>query len=85
MAKKELTPDELVDTHKPKHVKYKYVFTDDALLNDLLAMHYDMTTLDTICNDDLVNAALEAESATCASESACSAIVASNRESATRT
>ena len=61
MAKKELTPDELVDTHKPKHVKYKYVFTDDALLNDLLVMHYDMTTLDTICNDDLVNAALEAE------------------------
>ena len=32
MAKKEVSPVELVETHKPKNVKFKYIFTDDSLL-----------------------------------------------------
>jgi hypothetical protein len=60
MAKKDVSPEELVETHKPKFVKYKYIFTDESLLTELLQLKYDMTTLDTIGNDALVNAALEA-------------------------
>lgn len=60
MAKKDVSPEELVETHKPKFVKYKYIFTDESLLTELLQLKYDMTTLDTIGNDELVNTALEA-------------------------
>lgn len=60
MAKQEVSPSKLVDDHKPKYVKYKYIFKDDTLLEELLKERFDMTTLDTIMNDDLVNAALEA-------------------------
>jgi hypothetical protein len=61
MAKETKPANELVDTHKPKNVKFKYIFTDDTLLDELLKMHYDVSTLDTIENDALVNAALEAQ------------------------
>lgn len=61
MATKELTPQELVDTHKPKNFKFKYIFNDESLLNDLMNSDYDITQLDTICDDELVNAALSAE------------------------
>lgn len=60
-AKKELTPEELVDTHKPKNFKYKYIFTDDELIADLMTGNYDMSTLDTINDDELVEKALGAE------------------------
>lgn len=60
-AKKELTPEELVDTHKPKNFKYKYIFTDDKLIADLMTGNYDMSTLDTINDDELVEKALGAE------------------------
>lgn len=59
--KKTLTSSELVETHKPKNFKYKYIFNDDQLISDLMNDGYDMSTLDTICNDDLVNKALGAE------------------------
>lgn len=58
MAKKEVSVDELVETHKPKNVKFKYIFTDDSLLDELVHMKYDISTLDTILNDNLVEAAL---------------------------
>jgi hypothetical protein len=61
MASKVLTPQELVDTHKPKHFKFKYIFTDESLLAELMNSDYDITTLDTICDDKLVEAALAAE------------------------
>jgi len=60
-AKKILTPQELVETHKPKNFKYKYIFTDESLLNELMDSDYDVTTLDTICDDKLVEAALAAD------------------------
>lgn len=61
MAKKEVTPGELVDSHKPKNFKFKYIFTDPSLLDELIEIGYDVSTLDTICDDELVNAALGAE------------------------
>ena len=61
MAKKEITSQELVESHKPKNFKYKYIFTDETLLEDLMNSGYDMSTLDTICDDKLVDAALSTE------------------------
>lgn len=61
MAKQEVSPTKLVEDHKPKYVKFKYIFKDDSLLEELLKERFDMTTLDTIMNDDLVNAALLAD------------------------
>lgn len=61
MATKTLTPQELVETHKPKNFKFKYIFTDESLLEELMNSDYDVTTLDTICDDKLVEAALGAE------------------------
>ena len=58
MAKKILSPEELVETHKPKNVKFKYIFTDDSLLNELLVAKYPMDTLDTIGDDKLTEAAM---------------------------
>ena len=61
MAKNTLTPEELVETHKPKNVKFKYIFIDDTLLDELLKNKYDVSTLDTINNDELVDAAMFAD------------------------
>lgn len=61
MAKKDVSPSELVETHKPKNFKFKYIFTDDTLLDELIAEGYDVSSLDTILDDDLVNAALSAD------------------------
>ena len=40
MAKKDVSPSELVETHKPKNFKFKYIFTDDTLLDELIAEFY---------------------------------------------
>ena len=61
MASKNLPANELVDTHKPKYVKFRYIFTDESLMKELLDMNYDMESLDTIKNDSLVHDALEAQ------------------------
>lgn len=60
-GKKQLTPQELVESHKPKNFKYKYIFNDDQLLSDLMNSGYDMSSLDTICDDKLVEKALQAD------------------------
>lgn len=57
-SKKTLTPEELVESHKPKNFKYKYIFNDEEFLNELSSSGYDMSSLDTIDNDHLVEAAL---------------------------
>ena len=57
-SKKTLTPEELVESHKPKNFKYKYIFNDEEFLNELLSSGYDMSSLDTIDDDHLVEAAL---------------------------
>ena len=58
MPKVELTNEQIVESHKPKNFKFKYLFKDDKMFDELMCSEYDITTLDTICNDDLVNAAL---------------------------
>jgi hypothetical protein len=61
MAKVELTSEQLVESHKPKNFKFKYLFKENELIDELMNSDYDITTLDTICNDDLVNAALSVD------------------------
>lgn len=61
MASKILSAEELVETHKPKKVKFKYIFTDETLLDELLKSKYDMMSLDTINDDKLVEAAMFAD------------------------
>lgn len=56
MAK--LTIAELVETHKPKNFKYKYLIDDDNIYDELIALDYDLSTLDTIDNNELVDVAL---------------------------
>lgn len=60
MAKKIITASELVESHKPKNFKFKYIFHDDAFLCTLEEEKYDLQTLDTIHNDMLVQTALRA-------------------------
>ena len=57
-SKKTLTPEELVESHKPKNFKYKYIFNDEEAQNELSSSGYDMSSLDTIDDDHLVEAAL---------------------------
>lgn len=59
--KNELSMSEIVETHKPKHFKFKYVIYDDEIYDELMDDDYDISTLDTINDDDLVNAALKAQ------------------------
>lgn len=58
--KPEKTMDEIVNDHKPKNFKFKYIFKDDEFFKELLKSDYDVTELDTICDDKLVDAALQA-------------------------
>ena len=60
-TKKDITSSMLVETHKPKNFTYKYIFTDESLLSELVEQHYDLATLDTINDDDLVREAENAE------------------------
>jgi hypothetical protein len=54
MAKK--TISEIVESHKPKNFKYKYIFTDPSALEELIDEGYDTLSLDTINNDELIEA-----------------------------
>ena len=59
MAEKKVkTIGEIVEDHKPKNFKFKYIFKDEEFFKELLKSDYDVTTLDTICDDKLVEAAL---------------------------
>ena len=58
MAVAKLTMCDLVETHKPKKVKYKYIITDDKVYDELIDANYDIDTLDTINNDALVREAM---------------------------
>ena len=59
VSKKNLTLSEIVESHKPKHFKYKYIFHDEQTLSDLENEGYDVFDLDKIQNDELVHAALQ--------------------------
>lgn len=60
MAKPEKRLDELINDHKPKNVKFKFIPKDETLLSELSALDYDIGTLDTINDDDMVNKAINA-------------------------
>lgn len=60
MAEK-LTSEQIVESHKPKNFKFKFIFKDDGLIQELENSHYDMSSLDTINNTDLTLAAMDAQ------------------------
>lgn len=57
MAKQQLSASEIVEKHKPKNFKFAYVFSDKTMLEELYDEGYDMSSLDTINDEDLLNAA----------------------------
>lgn len=59
--KKEKSIVELVESHKPKNFKYKYIISDDKVYDELIDNNYDIDSLDTIQNDILVQEALKTE------------------------
>ena len=50
------TISEIVESHKPKNFKFKYIFTDPTVLEELNDQGYDISSLDTINNDELIEA-----------------------------
>lgn len=60
MAKQTQSINEIVESHKPKNFKYYYRFHDDASLIELEKQGFDLSTLDTIENPDLINQAKQA-------------------------
>lgn len=58
MAKQQVTSSEIVEKHKPKNFKFAYVFSDKTMLEELYNEGYDISSLDTINDDELLNAAL---------------------------
>lgn len=59
IKKNKLSMSEIVESHKPKHFKYKYIINDDTVYDELLEQKYDLASLDTINDDMLVKAALD--------------------------
>ena len=60
MAKEKDPVTKVVEDHKPKNYKFKYIITDESLTEELMALNYDMSTLDTIKDNNLVDSALAA-------------------------
>lgn len=52
---------ELVESHKPKNFKYKYIMKDDTIYDQLIDASYDIDSLDTINDDMLIQEALKAD------------------------
>jgi hypothetical protein len=61
MAKEKDPVTKVVDDHKPKNYKFKFIIKDDSLLTELEDLNYDISSLDTINNTDLTIAAMNAE------------------------
>lgn len=60
MAKKELSMSEIIESHKPKNFKYCYIITDNTVFDKLHEEAYELSNLDTIQNDELVQEAVNA-------------------------
>lgn len=62
MAKKpEPTLEELVISHKPKNFKYYYHFHEDADYIQLAQNGFDMSSLDTLMNPELIKFAMQSD------------------------
>lgn len=57
---KTISMSELVESHKPKNFKFKYIMKDNEL-RMLENENYDISSLDTIHNDELVRCAVYAQ------------------------
>lgn len=60
MAKKQESLSQMIESHRPKNFKHKYLMTDD-ILRKLEEENYDLSLLDTIHNDELTQLASEAK------------------------
>lgn len=60
MAKVKDPINKVMDDHKPKNYKFKYIVKDDNLWKELEDVNYDISSLDTINDSDLTVAALNA-------------------------
>ena len=60
MAEKKTT-SEIINDHKPKNYKFKYIIKDDNVLKELEDSNYDVSSLDTINDTDLVLSALASD------------------------
>lgn len=60
MAKVNQPIQDIVESHKPKNFKYYYDFHNDETLIELERAKYDMSTLDTIQNPELIQYAKHA-------------------------
>jgi hypothetical protein len=58
MAKEKDSVTKVIDDHKPKNYKFKYIIKDDTLLKELEDSNYDLSSLDTINDTDLTVAAM---------------------------
>ena len=58
--KKDLPMDEVIESHKPKNFKYRYIIKDDSVFEELEKVNYDLSNLDTIHDDELCNEAMNA-------------------------
>ena len=47
---------------KPKNFKFKFIFTDPSVLEELDAEGYDISSLDTIQHDDIIEASTHLDS-----------------------
>lgn len=61
MAKEKDPVTKVVDDHKPKNYKFKFIIKDDSLLTELEDLNYDISSLDTINDTELTIAAMNAE------------------------
>lgn len=57
----QLTSSEIVESHKPKNFKFFYNLRDENLIKELEEQTYDMSSLNTINNDELTQAALASD------------------------
>lgn len=60
MAKEKDPVTKVVDDHKPKNYKFKFIIKDDSLFKELEDLNYDLSSLDTINDVDLTLAAMNA-------------------------
>ena len=58
MATNKKTLTEIIDDHKPKNYKFKFIIKDETLWSELEELNYDISSLDTINDSDLTVAAL---------------------------
>jgi hypothetical protein len=61
MAKQSLPINEIIESHKPKNFKYRFIITDESVYDELQSLQYDLSNLDTINDDELIQEALKAD------------------------